>query len=175
MAWVMRPPAKIKAWLSIDKMFQWVQSAPDKPAYKCRMAIWLTHTGKLHAQKVADILDVSKQAIWLWIRQYNEHGPSGLDRHGRGGRRWGLMSPQEEKDLLAPLLRQMRAGSSLKPSAVQATVEAKLQCKVSKAYVYKLLKRNGGQTRQGPAPLKTTIADTPDTFDTLSKPWLRGE
>jgi len=156
-------------------MFQWVQSAPDKPAYKCRMAIWLTHTGKLHAEKVADILYVSKQAIWLWIRQYNEQGPKGLNRHGRGGRRWGLMSPQEEKQLLTPLLRQMRAGSTLKPRVVQETVEAKLQRRVSKAYIYKLLKRHGWEDLKGTAPMKTTIADTADTFGTLSKPWLRGE
>ncbi len=166
----MRPPAKIKDWLSIEKMFQWVQSAPDKSAYKCRMAVWLTHTGKLHAAKVADILGVSKQAIWLWIRQYNKWGPAGLERRGRGGRRWGLMNPQEEKQLVTPMLRQAETGSPLPASTVQEKVEERLQRKVSKAYVYRLLKRNGWQ---GPRIHPPAESPLDDTFGKLSQPWLR--
>lgn len=169
----MRPPAKIKDWLSIEKMFQWVQSAPDKSVYKCRMSIWLTHTGKLHAGKVADILNVSKQAIWLWVRQYNEQGPAGLERRGRGGRRWGLMSPQEEKELLAPILRQTGTGAPVVARAVHTMVEERLQQKVSKAYIYKLLKRHGWQYSQSPSPTGTPLDETPDTFGKFSQPWLR--
>ena len=107
----MRPPARIKSWLSIEKMFQWLQSAPDEPAYKRRLAIWLTYTGKLHANKVAKVLGVSTQAVWLWIRQYNDSGPSGLKRNGRGGRRWGFMTLQQEAELLRPFIRKARSGS----------------------------------------------------------------
>lgn len=41
--------------------------------------------GFFHAQQVASILQVSKQAVWLWIGQYNTRGPEGLARTGRGG------------------------------------------------------------------------------------------
>ena len=56
----MRPPATIRDWLSIDRMFQWLQEAPDEASHRRRMAIWLTHTGRLHAAKVAEILGVSQ-------------------------------------------------------------------------------------------------------------------
>lgn len=171
----MRPPATIKDWLTLDKMFQWVQAAPDEPTYKCRMAIWLTHTGKMHAGKVAMILGVSKQAVWLWIRQYNETGPPGLDRHGRGGRRWGLLSPQEEKALLAPLVRRIRSGHPVKAAVVQQMVEEKLRQKVSKSYVYKLLKRHGWSDLAGQSLPSIKSTEVPDTFSTLSKPWLRDD
>jgi transposase len=169
----MRPPATIKDWLSITKMFQWVQTAPDESVYKCRMAIWLTHTGKLHADKVAGILGVSKQAVWLWIRQYNETGPPGLERPGRGGRRWGLLTREEEKELLAPILQQARTGHGIKPRIVKAMVEKKLQRKVSKSYIYKLLNRNNVSDVTGMSRSQGKPKESPDTFGKISKPWLR--
>jgi transposase len=170
---MMRPPATITDWLSLDKMFQWVQAAPDELAYKCRMSIWLTHTGKMHAGKVAMILGVSKQAVWLWIRQYNENGPPGLERHGRGGRRWGLLSPQEEQTLLAPLLRRIRAGHTVKAAVVQQMVEEKLHQKVSKSYIYKLLRRHRWSELVEQSLTSMKAKEGSDTFSTLSKPWLR--
>ena len=106
----MRPCARIKPWQSIEKMFQWLQDAADESSYKRRLAIWLTHTGKLHAGKVAEILGVSTQAVWLWIRQYNNAGPGALERKGRGGRCWGFMSLQKETELLKPFIRKARSG-----------------------------------------------------------------
>lgn len=170
---MMRPPATIKDWLSLDEMFQWVQTAPDKSTYKCRMAIWLTHTGKIHAEKVALIVGASKQAVWLWIRQYNDSGPLGLERHGRGGRRWGFLSRQQERELLTPLIRRARTEPPIKVATVQQMVEERLQRKVSKSYIYRLLHRNGwtDTSRESRAP--SGHQDSPDTFSKFSKPWLR--
>jgi len=167
----MRPPATIKDWLSLDEMFQWVQTAPNKSVSKSRMAIWLTHTGKIHAEKVASILGVSKQAVWLWIRQYNARGPLGLERHGRGGRRWGFLSRSEERELLTPLIRRARSGLPIKVAAVQQMVEDKLQKKVSKSYIYKLLHRTVWTDASGESQPASGQQDTPDTFSKFSKPW----
>jgi len=169
----MRPPATIKDWQTINEMFRWVQEAPDESASKCRMAIWLTRTGKIHAEKVGMILGVSKQAVWLWIRQYNEKGPPGLERHGRGGRRWGFLSPEEETKLLTPLVHRARTGIPVKPVWVQQIVEDKLQRKVSKAYIYKLLLRHNWADLTGQSHRQVESQNSPDTFSTLSKPWLR--
>lgn len=108
----MRPPPRIKPWLTIEKMFQWLQKAPDKASYKRRMAIWLIHTGKLHTPKAAEIIGVSTQTVWLWVRQYNSIGPKGLERKGRGGRRWAFMTQQQEAELLKPLIRKARSASA---------------------------------------------------------------
>jgi len=154
-------------------MFQWVQNAPDQAAYRCRMAVWLTHTGRLHAAKVAHILGVSKQAVWLWVRQFNEQGPEGLERNGRGGRRWGLMTLSQEGELLRPLIKLARSGRAPKPEAVKQIVEDKLQRKVSKSYIYKLLRRHGWADTLRQAQSPTSPSGDSDTFDRLAKPWLR--
>jgi transposase len=169
----MRPPAEIKDWLPIDRMFRWLQEAPDEAAHKRRMAIWLTHTGKLHANKVAGILGVSTQAVWLWIRQYNRHGPGGLVRNGRGGRRWGFMTPEQEARLLRPLIQKARSGHPPPPRVIRGIVEAALGRSVSMSYIYRLLGRHNwadllARSRRSPAAGTAT-----ETFATLAKPWQR--
>ena len=168
----MRPPATIRPWMPPGKMKSWAANALDEGARKRRLAVWLTHTRKLHAHKAADHLGVSVQAVWLWISQYNEKGPSGLDRKGRGGRRKAFMTPRQEKEFLRPFLRQARTGKPVRAAVVKEAVETKLIRKVSLPYVYSLLSRNGwakiiAESRPVPSPRKG------DTFTKLSTPWRR--
>lgn len=169
----MRPPAQITSWLSLDKMFRWLQAAPDEASHKRRMAIWLTHTGKLHAHKVAEALGVSTQAVWLWIRQYNRKGPDGLDRKGRGGRRWGFMTPEQEVSLLRPLIQRARAGHPPKPSAIRQIIEKELKSPVSMPYVYRLLRRHNWAGIIAQSQRSAPIQKETETFADLAKPWLR--
>ena len=71
----MRPPAAIKDWLTAEQMLDWLSDAGDAESLQRRLAVWMTATGKLHAHHVAAMLGVSLQAVWLWIGQYNKHGP----------------------------------------------------------------------------------------------------
>lgn len=168
----MRPPAKIKPYLSVEKMFKWLQNAPDQASYKRRMAIWLTFTGKLHAPTIAEILGVSTQAVWLWIRQYNTKGPLGLYRKGRGGRRWAFLKLQEEAELIKPLLRKAKSGSAPKALQIKQIIEQKLGRKVSMPYVYRLLHRNNWyETIAQSNPVSDFSKE--DTFQRFSQPWLR--
>ncbi|MFC1677725.1 helix-turn-helix domain-containing protein [Planctomycetota bacterium] len=166
----MRPPAQIKDWLSIEKMFQWLQSAPDEKSYKRRLCIWLTHTGKLHANKVADILNVSTQAVWLWIGQYNRYGPSGLKRKGRGGRRWAFLTLEQEAELLKPFVKDAKKGKLAQHLMIKDVIEQKLGSKVSSAYVYRLLNRHNFNTIYAQSG---NSKKTKENFEKLSRPWLR--
>ena len=154
-------------------MFQWLQNAPDEDAHKRRMAIWLTHTGNLHAKQVAKVLGVSLQAVWLWIRQYNDHGPAGLERIGRGGRRWGFLTPEQEIELLNPYIRKLRNGVVTSPSEIRKVIEQKLGKGVSMPYVYRLLQRH--QWAEIIAQLGPSAEDRErvDGYLKVARPWLR--
>ena len=169
----MRAPAYIKSWLSVEKMFQWLQDAPDDESRKRRRAIWLTYTRKLHARKVAKILGVSTQAVWLWVRQYNNHGPEGLNRKGRGGRRWGFMTLQQEAELLKPLMKKIRSGTIPKTAEIKLLVEKKLGRKVSTPYIYRILSRHSWYEKIAQSNLVTGPSAIADNFQKFSQPWLR--
>ena len=169
----MRPPAQIKPWLPIERMFRWLQSAPDEASYKRRLAVWLTGTSRLHANRVADALGVSTAAVWVWIRQYNALGPEGLDRKGRGGRRWGYLTPSQEAKLLEPFLRLARAGRPAPGARVRRAVEAKLGRRVSMSYVYRLLHRHGWAAAIAQShPVRARQVPV-DTFQKIARPWQR--
>ena len=168
----MRPPAYIKPHLSVAEMFRWLQKAHDEASQKRRMAIWLTATGKIHAHKVADILGVSVNSVWLWIRQYNNAGPGGLQRKGRGGRRWGFLSHQAEIEVLKPFIQLAHSGSITKAAHIKEAFEKKIGRKVSMPYVYRVLCRCGWSViiaqSQGAGK-----GEREDTFRKLSQPWQR--
>ena len=147
----MRPPAEIVPWLSAQELLQWVREAPDKNSYQRRLAVWLTYWGELPAHQVAEYLGVSKQAVWLWVGQYNREGPGGLQRVGRGGRRWALLSWQEEEAFLEQWHRRAAEGQVLTVHDLHQQLCEQVARKVSLAYVYRLLHRHGWR-KMGPRP-----------------------
>lgn len=155
----MRKPSNLTPWFTTDQLMAWVKEAPDKAAYQRRLAIWLTHAGPLPAHRVADLLVVSTQAVWKWVGEYNTLGPSGLDRKGRGGRRWGLMSPEDERAFLARFMARAEAGDLLTAKQLHPELCTAVGQEVSMDYVYKFLHRNGWRklvprphhTKQDPA------------------------
>ena len=147
----MRPPATVQPWLSMDELQVWVREAPDKESYQRRLAVWLTQVGQLPAHQIAEWLCVSKQAIWLWVGQYNRQGPEGLDRQGRGGRRWAYLSLEEEETFLRRFQRQAAEGKVLTAKQLHAQLVERSGRKLTVGYVYGLLHRHGWR-KLGPRP-----------------------
>lgn len=145
----MKMPAQISPWLTDEELATWVREAPSQDAYKKRLAIWLTRRGPFHAHRVSDLLQVSKQAVWLWIKQYNQGGPDSLDRKGRGGRRRAYLSLEEERMLVDRLQQQVAKGQARKAKELLPEVLAAVGQNVSVAYVYRLMQRH---ERRRPAP-----------------------
>ncbi len=108
----MRRPALVHAWLSEKELEAWVREARSREEYQRRVAIWITLTGPFPAHRVASLLVVSKQAVWLWVSQYNRLGPDGLQRRGRGGRRRAYLSLTQEAALLKSLQRRAQRGEA---------------------------------------------------------------
>lgn len=139
----MRRPSSLTPWFTTSaQMKSWVQAAPDRAAQQRRLAIWMTHTGPFTAQRVAELLAISTQAVWKWVSEFNRIGPAGLDRKGRGGRRWGLMTLEEERKLLARHLVHPESGALLTATELRAALSGAVGREISIHYVYKLLRRH---------------------------------
>jgi transposase len=135
--------ASVVPYLPLEELAVWAREAVDKGSYQRRLAVWLTVAYGFAAHYVAELLCVSKQAVWLWIQQYNEAGPVGLAREGRGGRRWAFLSLDEEVDVLSRLVTRAERGGILTAGTVKQAVERRLRREVSVGYVYRLLHRHG--------------------------------
>jgi transposase len=115
----------------------------DAPEYQRRLSIWLAYLEHWPAHRIARVLGVSVPAIWQWVSQYNNQGPGGLLRRGRGGRRWAFLSLEQEARLLADLQEQAGRGQVLTAKQVMPRLRQAAGRKVSLDYVYRLLHRHG--------------------------------
>jgi len=147
----MRRPASIKPWLSLEDLQTWVRETHSRQEYQKRLAIWLTHIGPFPAHHVATLLGVSKQAVWLWVSQYNRHGPGGLERRGRGGRRWAYLSLDQEAAFLESLQERAQQAQILTARQIHRQLCQVTGKKVSLGYLYRLLHRHRWR-KLGPRP-----------------------
>lgn len=132
-------------------MISWVQQAPNREAYQKRLAIWLTVIGPFYAHEVAQMLCISRQAVWLWISQYNKNGPDGLERQGRGGRRWSYLPWVQEQALLKSFEESSAKGEFITVKQFLPEIKKLTGKEVSLSYVYKLLYRHNWR-KLGPRP-----------------------
>ncbi len=138
----MRPPAQIRPWLNETELAAWVQDAEDRARYQRRLAIWLAHGGRFHAREIAEMLLVSKQAVWLWISEYNAQGPAGLRRSGRGGRRWSYLQLAKERSFLKTLEARALKGEVLTVKQLLPELRKLAGRPVSLGFAYDLLRRH---------------------------------
>jgi len=135
-------PARIEPWLSEEELRVWLLQAATRQDYQRRLAIWLTHAYRFHAEQIAWMLQVSVQAVWLWVGQYNQQGPGGLERVGRGGRRWAFLPWTDEEALLTKFAARAGRGEVITAKALWPEVEVAVGRKASLDYVYRLLHRH---------------------------------
>jgi transposase len=153
----MRRPALIHTWLSPEQLQAWVRKAQSREEYQKRLAIWMTLVGPFPAHRVASLLLVSKQAVWLWVSQYNRKGPDGLHRQGRGGRHRAYLSLTEEAALLESLQKRAQRGELTTARQVQEKISKVKHIKVSISYVYRLFDRIGWR-KSGARPSHSRVS-----------------
>ncbi len=133
---------RVKTWLSEVELLEWTRQATTPAECRRRLAVWITTLHGWPAHEVARLLGVSKQAIWAWMGQYNRLGPEGLDREGRGGRRWAFLSWEQEERLLASMRAEALEGRVMTAKHVYARVCETAKREVSLGYVYRLMHRH---------------------------------
>jgi transposase len=148
----MAPQSFLHPWLSNEQLLTWLREAPDKASYQRRLTIWLTHFAEFSPERVAEMLGVSTRAVAKWVGTYNGLGPDGLRRERRGGRRWGLLSLEEERAFLADYLAEAPDANSLTASRLRAALSRAIGRQVSLGYVYTLLHRHHWSRQAEPQP-----------------------
>lgn len=133
---------KLESHLSRKQLRNRMLETQDRWQFQRWQSLYLTSQG-LPARQVADYVGVSPGTVHQWIFQYNHQGAESLRLQGRGGRRFGLLTFQEEATLLESLRSQAEQGQVVAAFSLRALVEKKVEQTVSKDYLYDLLHRHG--------------------------------
>jgi transposase len=134
--------ARLENHLKQGELRKRMMEAKNREQFQRWQAIFLTSKG-LRAEQVAEYVGVSRGTVHQWVFQYNHVGPEGFRLRGRGGRRFGLLTFEEEATLLESLRSQAEQGRVIAAFSVRAQVEKKVDQPVSKDYLYDLLHRHG--------------------------------
>lgn len=135
-------PTKLMNHLDEEGLKKQMKASADREQFQRWQAIFLTSKG-LRSEVVADYVGIAKGTIHQWIYQYNHNGPAGIFLQGRGGRRFGLLSLDEEKNLLEQIRSKAEEGRILTAYAIRAHIEGKTRKAVSEDYIYDVLHRHG--------------------------------
>jgi transposase len=127
--------------LSQDEIRKRMIKSKEREQYQRWQSIFLTSKG-LQSDIVAEYVGTTKGTVHQWVYQYNHDGPDGYNLQGRGGRRFGLLSLEEEAELLDSIRPIAEKGHIINAAAIKAQLEERLTKKVSKDYLYDLLHRH---------------------------------
>jgi transposase len=127
--------------LNQDEIRDRMVRSKEREQYQRWQTIFLTSKG-LQADIIAEYVGTTKGTVHQWVYQYNHDGPDGFTLQGRGGRRFGLLSLEEEAALLDSIRPRAEEGRILSAFAIKEQIEERLAKKVSKDYLYDLLHRH---------------------------------
>ena len=135
-------PTKLMNHLDEEGLKKQMKASADREQFQRWQAIFLTSKG-LRSGVVAEYVGIAKGTIHQWVYRYNHNGPDGIFLQGRGGRRFGLLTLDEEKVLLEQIRSKAEEGRILTAYAIRVHIEGKTRKAVSEDYLYDVLHRHG--------------------------------
>jgi len=134
--------AKLIDHLDQEELKKRMKASKQREQFQRWQSIFLTSKG-LSSDVVAEYVGTTQGTIHQWVFEYNHDGPDGFLLRGRGGRRFGLLSLDEERELLEQIRSTAQKGRILTAYAIKTQIEEKVGKGVSKDYLYDVLHRHG--------------------------------
>lgn len=134
----MKTPTKFVSPLTADEQAELLTLMKTSPEHlRCRAHAILLSARRYSIDQIADIYEVDRDTVSLWLRAWEEDGSAGLgDRPGRG--RKPLLTDKEQA-----LARQLVARDPRSPKRHLADLEKKTGKKISADTLKKILKAGG--------------------------------
>lgn len=95
------------------------------------------------AWQIAKHCGVSTATVHQLISAYNRRGVEAVETPGKGGRRSGYLSLEQEQAFLAPFFEQARVGTIATAAQIKQAFEVRVGREVAETTIYRLLDRHG--------------------------------
>ena len=96
--------------LSSEELKKRMLATKSREQFQRWQVIYMMSLGKYYAEEVATLVGITQGTVYQWVYHYNHQGPDSLILEGRGGRRGGLLSWEEEVSLLADISKEASSG-----------------------------------------------------------------
>jgi transposase len=134
----------IKEHLNDEALAQCVREAVCLEQQRRWQTIYLRQTQPgMPVKNVAHACGVAYRTVTQWTWGYKKHGPQWLEIKPRGGRRHGLMTPEQEATFMDEMHASMHEASHVTAAKIKTAAEQRLGRGLPKDYAYDLLWRHG--------------------------------
>jgi transposase len=120
-----------------------LDTVETKANYQRVLCLWLRAALELPATEVAHTLGWRTSSVYNLHSRYLREGATALLSGGRGGRHHALLSPEQERRLLASFASTAQEGGVAEASLLRRAYEAEVGHPVAQSTVYRLLARQG--------------------------------
>jgi transposase len=131
------------AHLSVEEVaFRWKHD----PRPHCRqrwLIIYQALVDPREAAQIAKHCGVSTETVHQLISAYKRHGVAAVETAGKGGRRYGYLTLEQEQQFLAPFFAQAQVGTITTVAQIRQAFEAQVGQEVAETTIYRLLHRHG--------------------------------
>jgi transposase len=118
-------------------------TSDPRPLYRQRwLIIYNALVEPRKAEDIARHCGVSKATVHAVIASYNRQGVAAVETAGKGGRRSGYLSLEEEQEFLAPFFERAEKGELATTEEIWRAFEARVGQQVDDSTIYRLLNRH---------------------------------
>ncbi len=115
-----------------------------RPLYRQRwLIIYNALVEPRKAEDIARHCGVSKATVHAVIASYNRQGVAAVETAGKGGRRSGYLSLEEEREFLAPFFGRAEKGELATTQEIWRAFGVRVGHQVDESTIYRLLNRHG--------------------------------
>ena len=129
--------------VTIARLAERLKRAGSHAEYQRIQCVLIRATLGSSAAQIAELLGWSTATVHVLHSRWSKEGDAIFDLRGRGGRHNQHLSPEQERQLLAPFVERAEAGGMLTVAEIQRAYQAQLGKEVAPSTVYRLLDRHG--------------------------------
>jgi len=126
-----------------ESLKELLEETMTKADFRRVLCVWLRAGLGMSSQEVAEAIGYNSGTVRRIQARYLQEGESSLLGEGRGGRRYGNMSLDQEAQFLTEFIEKAKAGGVIVVSEIKSMYEKAIHQKVPKSTVYRMLDRHG--------------------------------
>lgn len=138
----MRTPVSI-GMEAIKSLKELLEETRTKADFRRVLCIWLRARFHMPSDEVAEAIGYNYGTVRRIQARYLKEGETSLIGKGRGGRRYGNMSIEQETQFLGEFTGKAKAGGVIVVSEIKSAYEKAIGRTVPKSTVYRMLDRHG--------------------------------
>ena len=128
---------------TVRRLADRLKQADSHTQYQRIQCVLIRATLGSSAAQIAQLLGWSTATVHVMHSRWAKEGESIFDVKRRGGRRHQHLTPEQEKELLAPFVQRAEAGGMLGVAEIVQAYRERCGQEVARSTVYRLLQRHG--------------------------------